>query len=140
MKRLSTEGRSENMRRIQSKHTKPEIIIRRLVYHMGYRYRLHRRDLPGKPDLVFPGKMKVIFVNGCFWHQHSSSGCKIAHKPKTNLDYWLPKLERNIARDLNNRKLLSQLGWRYLTIWECETKDASHFQGKISEFLDNDAQ
>lgn len=129
-------SRSENMRRIQSKDTKPELIVRRLVFSMGYRYRLHRKDIPGKPDLAFLGRKKVIFVHGCFWHQHSSPSCKIAHLPKTNLSYWLPKLERNKRRDLNNEQALSDMDWKYLIVWECETKDNSLVQKKISKFLE----
>ena len=92
--------RSANMRAIRSKGMRPELAVRSLVHKLGYRFRLHRKDLPGKPDLVFPSRRKVIFVHGCFWHSHQ--GCKAAHIPKSNLDYWIPKLERNRARDARN--------------------------------------
>ena len=102
---------------------------------MGYRYRLHRKDLPGKPDLVFPGRRKIIFVHGCFWHQHADPSCKVARRPKSNLGYWLPKLERNAVRDIENRERLSELGWDVLVIWECEVKSGDGLAQRIQEFL-----
>lgn len=105
--KISKERRSENMRQIKSKNMKPELIVRRLVHGMGYRYHLHRKDLSGKPDLVFSSKMKAIFVHGCFWHQHGAKNCPIVRKPKSNGDYWLPKLKRNVQRDKENLKKLS---------------------------------
>jgi DNA mismatch endonuclease (patch repair protein) len=126
--------RSEKMRRIRSKDTAPEFIVRRLVFSMGYRYRLHRADLPGKPDLVFPARRKVIFVHGCFWHQHN--GCKIAGLPRSNKEYWLPKLARNTARDSKHQRSLHALGWKCLTIWECETKgNEERLVRRIAKFL-----
>lgn len=130
------DGRSANMRAIRSKDTKPELIVRRLIFNLGYRYRLHHENLPGKPDLAFLGKKKVVFVHGCFWHQHSSKKCKIAHQPKTNLVYWLPKLKRNKTRDRINKKKLAIMGWKSLIIWECEIKDLSYIERKILKFLD----
>lgn len=109
--------RSANMRAIRSKDMLPELAVRRLVHKLGYRFRLHRTDLPGKPDLVFGPRRKVIFVHGCFWHSH---GCRAAHVPKSNLKYWLPKLKRNRSRDQDNLDRLSALGWDVLVIWECE--------------------
>lgn len=100
MDRLTRQSRSENMRRIRSKGTKPELIVRQLAHKLGYRFRLHRTDLPGKPDLVFPRRRKIIMVHGCFWHGHDDPACVDGQrKPKSNLDYWLPKLARNKARD-----------------------------------------
>ena len=124
------------MANIRSKGMKPELIVRRLTHSMGYRYRLHRKDLPGKPDLVFPARRKVIFVHGCFWHQHADPACKIARRPKSNLDYWLPKLQRNVERDAEHRDRLSALGWQVLVIWECEVKIAAGLLERIVEFLE----
>jgi len=129
-------NRSENMRRIRSKNTNPEMVVRRLIHRMGYRYRLHRKDLPGKPDLVFPARKATIFVHGCFWHQHSEPTCKLAHIPKSNLEYWLPKLERNKIRDTLRHAELTQLGWRVLILWECEVNDIANISKKIKNFLD----
>ena len=98
MDHVTPDVRSANMRAIRSKDMKPELIVRRLVHGMGYRYRLHRQDLPGRPDLVFPSRKKLIFVNGCFWHQHDEKDCKLVRKPKSNQAYWLPKLERNCSK------------------------------------------
>ncbi|WP_080311441.1 very short patch repair endonuclease [Burkholderia pseudomallei] len=126
-------GRSENMRRIRSKDTQPEMAVRRLVHAMGYRYRLHRKDIPGKPDLVFPSRRKVIFIHGCFWHQHS--GCREGRPPRSNTDYWLPKLRRNQERDRVALEQLAVSGWETLIIWECETKDSSAVATKIRRFL-----
>ena len=111
-------SRRANMRANRSKHTKPEMTIRKLLHGYGYRYSLHRRDLPGKPDLVFPSRSAIIQVHGCFWHQHS--GCRLAHYPKTRLAYWQPKLLKTSVRDRLNTERLESLGWRILTIWECE--------------------
>ena len=125
-------NRSEMMAAVHSKDTQPEMIIRRYVHSMGYRYRLHRADLPGKPDLVFGPKKKVIFVHGCFWHQH---GCKGSHLPKSNTDYWEPKLSRNIKRDAENMLKLIDNGWSAIIIWECELKDMDLVKKKIRDFL-----
>jgi DNA mismatch endonuclease (patch repair protein) len=125
--------RSENMRRIRSKGMRPELAVRSFAHNMGYRFRLHRKDLPGKPDLVFVSRRKVIFVHGCFWHSHQ--GCKAAHMPKSNLTYWKPKLERNRARDTRNIEALAAAGWKPLIIWECETKDEKNLGKRIATFL-----
>ena len=122
MDRVSAEVRGANMRAIRSKDTKPEMIVRKLVHGMGYRYRLHRHDLPGRPDLVFTSRRKVIFVHGCFWHQHTKKKCKLVRKPKSNTDYWLPKLEQTVKRDRKHRKVLKKENWDVLVIWECEVK------------------
>jgi DNA mismatch endonuclease (patch repair protein) len=124
--------RSANMRAIRSKDMRPELAVRSLVHRLGYRFRLHRKDLPGKPDLVFASRRKVIFVHGCFWHSH---GCKIAHAPKSNLAYWGPKLERNRLRDKKNIGQLSASGWKSLVIWECETSDEPGLRKRVVKFL-----
>ena len=128
--------RSEIMSNIRAKGMKPEMAVRRLVHAMGYRYRLHRRDLPGKPDLVFPGRRKVIFVHGCFWHQHSDPACRIARRPRSNQHYWLPKLERNVARDAEHQVQLSELGWDVLVIWECDLGKDRRITDRIQGFLE----
>ena len=136
MPRFSTpEALSAHMRLIKKADTKPEMSVRRLVHGMGYRYRLHRRDLPGTPDLVFPRLRKVIFVHGCFWHQHI--GCRLARQPKSRQEYWLPKLARNIERDRFAQDQLQAFGWRVLTVWECETKDEDSLRQKLVGFLAN---
>src|SRR5687767_9629125 len=131
--RLSPEERSAHMRRIRKVDTAPEVQIRRAAHALGFRFRLHRRDLPGTPDLVFPKYKKVIQVNGCFWHQHP--GCKLARLPKSRLDYWLPKLRRNQARDSKNLAALQALGWEVLVVWECEIGDTDAALQLISSFL-----
>ena len=135
MDTISPERRSENMRRIRSKDMKPEMAVRRLVHGMGYRYRLHGAKLPGKPDIVFTRRQKVIFVHGCFWHQHGSKKCPITRKPKSNRDYWLPKLERNRARDIENQKKLRGMGWDCLVIWECQVTGLDALEERIRSFL-----
>lgn len=133
---VSPERRSANMRAIRSKDMKPEMLVRRIVHSMGYRYRLHQYDLPGRPDLVFKNRRKIIFINGCFWHQHSAKACKITHKPKSNLAYWLPKLEKTIERDKKNKIVLRKMGWKVLVIWECQIKDQNRLYGRIKSFLE----
>lgn len=121
------------MRQVRSKDTEPELIVRRFIHRLGYRYRLHRPDLPGKPDLVFPGRRKVIFVHGCFWHGHC---CKRgARVPKTNTAYWQKKIRRNKDRDVQTRIALEMNDWDVLTIWECEIKEQGSLARKIVEFL-----
>ncbi|MEM7730596.1 MAG: DNA mismatch endonuclease Vsr [Pseudomonadota bacterium] len=135
---LTPDQRSERMSRVRSKDTKPEMRVRRLVHGMGYRYRLHRRDLPGKPDLVFPGRRKVIFVHGCFWHRHPSPACKLARLPKSRLDFWIPKFEANTARDARNLKKISDMGWAFLVVWECETKNIETLRERLRAFLEGE--
>lgn len=135
MDTLTPQERSERMSRVRSQDTKPEMIVRRLVHSMGFRYRLHRKDLPGKPDLVFPRLQKAIFVHGCFWHLHPDSGCPFARLPKSRLDFWLPKLEANRARDIKTVETLSKTGWSVLTVWECQLKDKTELQKRIRGFL-----
>jgi DNA mismatch endonuclease (patch repair protein) len=135
MDKLSPGKRSANMAQIKSKNSKPELTVRRAAHELGYRFRLHRKDLPGKPDLVFPKRMAAIFVHGCFWHIHPDPDCKDAVLPKSRTDYWHPKLERNVQRDQNNVIALEALGWRILTLWECETKDRAWLVQRIQDFL-----
>ena len=135
MDTISPERRSENMRRIRSKDTNPELRVRRLTHGMGYRYRLHSSKLPGRPDLTFQSRRKVIFVNGCFWHQHGKS-CKISRLPKSRLDYWVPKLRGVKQRDSLNQAKLTQLGWDSLVVWECQLGNAERLAGRINSFLD----
>lgn len=123
------------MARIKSKDMKPELIVRRLAHSLGYRFRLHRRGLPGSPDLVFPSRKAVIFVHGCFWHQHSSVECADARLPQSNQTYWLPKLARNVARDAENLSKLKADGWRSLVVWECETKNNRELTSRLRKFL-----
>ncbi len=124
------------MRAIRSKGMKPEMTVRRLAHALGYRFRLHRKDLPGKPDMVFPSRRAVIFVHGCFWHQHPDAVCKDARPPKSNTDYWLPKLARNQSRDSEHEAALLAQGWRVLVIWECQTKDEAALKEVLFAFLD----
>ena len=133
--RLTPEARSAHMRRIRKVDTKPELAVRQTAHALGFRYRLHRRDMPGTPDLVFPRLRRVILVHGCFWHQHE--GCKLARMPKSRLDYWRPKLERNQQRDREARDALAALGWDVLVIWECETGDREGLTLKIKRFLES---
>jgi len=115
----SPDQRSFNMSRIKGKNTKPEMIVRQWLWRNGLRYRLHRNDLPGKPDIVFAGRKKVIFVNGCFWHKHN---CKYFKWPKSNTEFWRQKIEGNVRRDAENYAALIVAGWDYMVIWECEIK------------------
>lgn len=138
MDTLTPKERSERMSRVQAKDTKPEMVVRRLVYGLGYRYRLHVAALPGKPDLVFPGRKSVIFVHGCFWHRHD--GCKLARLPKSRLDFWIPKLEANVSRDLLAIYRLKAEGWRVMVVWECQTKDASLLSNRIQRFLQSTSE
>ncbi|KGU73277.1 DNA mismatch endonuclease Vsr [Burkholderia pseudomallei] len=134
MDSVSPARRSEIMGRVRSRDTKPEMTVRRLVHAMGYRYRLHVKDLPGRPDLVFPRRQKAIFVHGCFWHRHP--GCALARLPKSREEFWLPKLEANRRRDVKNERALQDAGWGVLIIWECELGNAAGLENRIKEFLD----
>jgi DNA mismatch endonuclease (patch repair protein) len=122
------------MSRIRGKDTAPEMAVRRFAHGLGYRFRLHRRDLPGRPDLVFPGLRKVIQVNGCFWHQHPDPGCRNAVMPKTRPEWWRAKLLGNVRRDQLNAAELAQLGWQLLTVWECQVR-AGDYRHSVIEFL-----
>ena len=124
------------MAAIKSTGTKPELLVRSLVHGMGYRYRLHAKDLPGKPDLVFRPRKKVIFVHGCFWHQHPKQSCRDGRAPKSNLGYWAAKLARNVARDAQHLAALKEMGWRVLVIWECEALgEDEKLARRIARFL-----
>jgi DNA mismatch endonuclease, patch repair protein len=131
--RLTPRQRSVLMAGIWTKHTEPELKVRCLAHRLGYRFRLHRKDLPGSPDIVFPCQQSVVFVHGCFWHRHA--GCRKASIPATRPDFWAQKLGHNVARDAKVRRRLRRSGWRVLVIWECETKQAFKFQTKLSRFL-----
>lgn len=130
---ISPEKRSEIMSRIGSKNTKPEIIVRKVLHGLGYRFRLHRKDLPGKPDIVLPKHNAAIFVHGCFWHGHTCK--KGQNRPATNKEFWHAKLNRNIERDRENVLQLKKMGWKVLTIWECEAKNTSRLIKIISKSL-----
>jgi DNA mismatch endonuclease (patch repair protein) len=130
---LSAAARSAHMRRIRKIDTLPELRVRRAAHALGFRFRLHRRDLPGTPDLVFPRLHKAIWVHGCFWHQHP--GCRLALQPKSRLDYWLPKLKRNQNRDAKARAAISEQGWTVLVIWECEVPTQEAASKIIEPFL-----
>ena len=132
MDTLTQRERSERMRRVRSKDTKPELAVRQLVHSMGYRYRLHAAELPGKPDLVFPSRRKVIFVHGCFWHRHR--GCPRCRLPKSRIKFWKTKFEGNRRRDTNNKRKLTRLGWCYLVIWECQV--SNELEPMLRTFLD----
>lgn len=132
---LTPTERSERMGRVKGKDSKPELAVRRLVHGMGYRYRLHVKHLPGKPDLVFANRKKVIFVHGCFWHRHGDPDCKLARLPKSRLEFWLPKLEGNKTRDARTKAKLKDLGWRALIIWECQIAEKKEMREKIIQFL-----
>lgn len=134
MDRLTKQRRSEIMSRIRGKDTVPELKVRSLIHKLGYRFRLHSKTLPGKPDLVFAGRKKIIFVHGCFWHAHS--GCPKGKPPKSNLDFWLKKLEKNRERDAQVRKKLRSKGWQVLTVWQCQLKDIESLIDRIVAFLE----
>ncbi|HEW79850.1 MAG TPA: DNA mismatch endonuclease Vsr [Phycisphaerales bacterium] len=127
------EQRSFNMSRIRDKNTRPEMLVRSLTHHMGYRYRLHQKNLPGKPDLVFKRHKKVIFVHGCFWHMHNCRYGKVT--PKTNRKFWQTKREGNVTRDKANIRKLRRLGWKVLTVWECQTRNEEKLTKKLDKFL-----
>lgn len=133
---LSAETRSRIMRSVRSKNTKPEQFVRKALFAVGYRYRIHSAKLPGKPDVVFAGRKKVIFVHGCFWHQHPSASCSSTGLPTSNTAYWEPKLRRNAARDLENVAKLKKLGWKVQIVWECELEqNPEKVLAKIKRFL-----
>jgi DNA mismatch endonuclease (patch repair protein) len=127
--------RSWTMSQVRSKNTTPEMVVRRAAHALGLRFRLHRDDLPGKPDLVFPRRRFALFVNGCFWHSHP--GCDRARMPRSNVDYWKSKLGRNVGRDRENVRRLRKLGWRVVIIWECESKDPTLLRTKLRRLANN---
>jgi DNA mismatch endonuclease (patch repair protein) len=134
MDTLSRRERSARMALVRGKDTKPEMRVRRLVHALGYRYRLHRRDLPGTPDLVFPSRKRIIFVHGCFFHRHPN--CSLARLPKSRRAFWVPKLNGNRERDARNTCGLRKLGWKVMIIWECQSRDMSRLTARVRRFLD----
>ncbi len=131
--KISKTQRSANMRAVRSRSTRPEILVRRIVRRLGYRFRLHYSALPGKPDIVFPRQKKAVLVHGCFWHQHK--GCRRATIPKSNRAFWLPKLARNTIRDSEQLKAIRKCGWRAMVVWECELKKEYRLAAKLDRFL-----
>ena len=125
--------RSQMMARIQGRDTVPEMIVRRTAHRLGFRFRLHRKDLPGRPDLVFPRFRSAVFVHGCFWHRHE--GCRFAYTPRSRVGFWIDKFNRNVARDRRTESALADLGWRVLVIWECETRDDAVVARRLLHFL-----
>ncbi len=134
MDNVSRRRRSEIMSRVRAKDTAPEMLVRRLVYSMGYRYRLHDRSLPGTPDLVFRKARKLVFVHGCFWHRHA--GCALARWPKSRQKFWREKLEGNLARDRKNMGRLRRAGWGVMVVWECQLSKPARLEQRIRGFLD----
>ncbi|MFZ2630528.1 MAG: DNA mismatch endonuclease Vsr [Desulfosalsimonadaceae bacterium] len=132
---ISEERRSWNMSRIKGKNTKPEIIVRSLLHKAGYRFRIHRKDLPGKPDIVLPKHNMVIFVHGCYWHRHQ--GCRFTYTPKSRTDFWNKKFSDTVERDIKHRRQLIDMGWKVEVIWECETESLNELNGKINKILSN---
>ena len=132
---LSPQQRSALMTRIRGRNTKPEWTVRRLLHGMGYRYHLHSHDLPGKPDLVFRSRQKIIFVHGCFWHWHDDPLCRGGHLPKSRKDFWVPKLTATRKRDIQKQTLLAHLGWDVLVLWECDLRDLAQVSAKLRSFL-----
>ena len=133
MSEMIDPARSALMAKVGRRDTKPEMVVRRDLFSNGYRYRLHARDLPGRPDIVFRKRRKAIFVHGCFWHRHE--GCRRATVPKTRRAFWLDKLDRNKARDARNEEALSGMGWNVLVVWECETKDMGTLSARLLAFV-----
>ena len=136
MDNISKARRSANMARIRGKDSVPELFVRCLIHKMGYRFRLHRRDLPGTPDIVFPGRRKVIFVHGCFWHRHSD--CRKSYMPKSRVDFWQQKFSENKARDIRALKALKALNWSVLVVWECEAREDAMLENRITQFLEQE--
>jgi DNA mismatch endonuclease (patch repair protein) len=134
---VSPEHRSKIMSKIRGKNTNPEMVVRSLCHEMGFRFRLHRRDLPGTPDLVFPKHGLCMFVHGCFWHRHPD--CKYAYMPKSRVDFWQNKLAKNVERDLKTQQALINMGWRVVTIWECHTKNRDLLRLEIQNAVKRDA-
>lgn len=131
--KFTPEQRSRVMARVKGYNTGPEMLVRRMLHRLGYRFRLHRKDLPGSPDIVLPRHKKVIFVHGCFWHGHK--GCHRAARPSTNTEFWNRKIDGNISRDRKSKRLLQAMGWRVLIVWQCKTKDAEYLLQYLASFL-----
>jgi DNA mismatch endonuclease (patch repair protein) len=132
MDTIKAEERSALMSRIRSKNTKPELVVRSLLHRLGYRFRLHRRDLPGSPDIVLPRHKKIVLVQGCFWHGHN---CRLASKPKSNVGYWSEKILKNKARDERNIRALQVAGWNVIELWECEVRKFDGLERRLLDFL-----
>lgn len=130
---FSRKKRSQIMSRVSGKNTKPEIAVRSLLHNLGFRFRLHRKDLPGKPDITLPKYKKVIFVHGCFWHGHAD--CSRSKRPSTNEEFWREKLDKNIERDKTTVNALKELGWDVLTLWTCEVNETNKLKTKLLSFL-----
>jgi DNA mismatch endonuclease, patch repair protein len=135
---LDPSSRSERMGRIKSRDTRPELVVRRILHAAGYRFRLHAKDLPGKPDIVSRRWRKAILVHGCFWHRHDDPACKLARLPKSRLDFWLPKLETNRERDTRDLAALEALGWRVLVVWECQMRNKDELARRVLTFWGNE--
>lgn len=135
MDRLSKERRSRNMASIRSKDMRPEKLVRSLLHRLGYRFRIHRKDLPGTPDIVLPAYKTVVFVHGCFWHQHPEPSCINSRLPKSNIEYWHAKFQRNVNRDRKVLDDLIGLGWRVIIVWECETKNIDRLARRLDESI-----
>ena len=133
MDTLTTAERSQRMSRIRGKNTGPELRVRRILFSMGYRYRLHCATLPGKPDLVFPARRKAVFVNGCFWHGHR---CALGRMPKSRINFWRAKIQSNWLRGKRNRRKLSRLGWRSIELWECQLREVNQARSRLIHFLE----
>ena len=133
MRVITDPERSAIMRAVKQKHTGPEMIVRKLLFSLGLRYRLHRKSLPGSPDVVFASSKIAVFVHGCFWHRHA--GCKLATTPKANADFWREKFERNVARDRDNEEKLREMSWRVFVVWQCETRDLEKLTRRIVDFF-----
>ena len=131
--RISEARRSWNMSRIRGKDTKPEIAVRSMLHRLGYRFRLHRNDLPGRPDIVLPSRKTVILVHGCYWHRHP--GCRYAYSPKSRVDFWEKKFAENTARDRRNMDELQSIGWRALVVWECELREPEKLKKRLKDEL-----
>jgi DNA mismatch endonuclease (patch repair protein) len=130
---MSSAERSARMALIRGKNTAPELAVRRVLHRLGYRYRLHARNLPGNPDIAFPSRRKAIFVHGCFWHRHP--GCVIAHLPRSRPEYWAKKFNRTVERDAQNLLAIRALSWEALVMWECEIRDVAAIAEKLTRFL-----
>lgn len=134
MDKLSPERRSWNMSRIKGKDTKPEILVRSILHRMGLRFRLHRKDLPGKPDIVLSKHRTVIFVNGCFWHRHRN--CRFAYMPKSRIEFWENKFIGNVTRDRQKARQLRRIGWRVVVVWECETRQVENLIKRLENIFE----
>jgi DNA mismatch endonuclease (patch repair protein) len=130
---FTPQERSRNMSRVKGRDTKPELLVRSIVHRLGYRFRLHGKSLPGRPDIVLPRHRKIIFVHGCFWHGHA--GCRRAARPSTNREFWDRKIDGNVARDVANVKALRHAGWKVLVVWQCATKDRERLEKILRKFL-----